>query len=303
VKLDRLSREFRYTVQSFALNVAVGYAHRPIAQGHVRQVAMNYELHRVVKSLRRDGLVGLARNSGVYARRLWDGAVFDPPHEWKSVDDAMDFVFTAGHGLIRPSQVRSELLAFAHLVRELQPRRVVEIGTGMGGTLYLWCQLAHPNATLVSVDLPGGIHGGGYPTWKTAVYRRFTRPGQRLHLLRGDSHAPALRDQVRALVDGPVDLLFLDGDHTFGGVKRDFTLYAPLVRQGGIIGLHDICVHPPEAECEVHRFWNEVKTGARWTEFIEDPAQGWAGIGVAFTGAEALETSDAGSQPKRAAEL
>jgi len=44
----------------------------------------------------------------------------------------------------------------------------------------------------------------------------------------------------------PLDFLFIDGDHTYEGVKRDFEMYSPLVRNGGIIAFHDIVKHPPE---------------------------------------------------------
>ena len=36
------------------------------------------------------------------------------------------------------------------------------------------------------------------------------------------------------------DFLFIDGDHTVEGVTKDFLLYRPLVRKGGVIAFHDI---------------------------------------------------------------
>lgn len=49
-------------------------------------------------------------------------------------------------------------------------------------------------------------------------------------------------DQVHA-VTAPIDLLFLDGDHSREGVSRDFRDWAPKVRPGGYVVLHDV-VHP-----------------------------------------------------------
>ena len=90
-------------------------------------------------------------------------------------------------------------------------------------------------------------------------------------------------DRAKAVLGGQaLDYLSIDGDHTYEGVKRDFELYAPLVRQGGIIALHDIVEHPPALECEVSRFWNQIKSQYRHTELIEDPQQGWAGIGLLY---------------------
>lgn len=36
-----------------------------------------------------------------------------------------------------------------------------------------------------------------------------------------------------------MDILFIDSDHTYDGVKRDFELYSTLIKDDGIIGLHD----------------------------------------------------------------
>jgi predicted O-methyltransferase YrrM len=41
----------------------------------------------------------------------------------------------------------------------------------------------------------------------------------------------------------PVDLIFIDGDHSYEGVKQDFEIYAPLVRSDGLIAFHDILEH------------------------------------------------------------
>lgn len=51
-----------------------------------------------------------------------------------------------------------------------------------------------------------------------------------------------------------MDFLFIDGDHAYEGVKADFEMYSPLVRKGGLVALHDICVHPPEMDCHVDKF-------------------------------------------------
>ena len=162
---------------------------------------------------------------------------------------------------IRPMQASSEICELYRRVRELQPGRVLEIGTCHGGTLYLWCKAARPDATIASIDLPLGHYGGGYPVERIPFYQHFKQPGQSLHLMREDSHADQTRDKVRATFgdDQPLDFLFIDGDHTYEGVKRDFNLYAPLVRPGGLIALHDIVERPSQPDIEVFRFWDEIR--------------------------------------------
>jgi predicted O-methyltransferase YrrM len=76
-------------------------------------------------------------------------------------------------------------------------------------------------------------------------------------------------------------LLFIDGDHSYEGVRRDWELYSPLVRPGGLIALHDIVEGPEWAVGEVPRFWREVRdTLDDVVELVESRDQGGYGIGV-----------------------
>lgn len=193
------------------------------------------------------------------------------------------------HGItIAPGQVRSEIRALLELVAAGDCRRMLEIGTANGGSLFLFAQTVRPDAHIISVDLHHGQFGGGYPAWKLPLYRAFARDGQRLDLVRGDSHAPETVAQVHDLLGAePLDFLFIDGDHTYDGVRRDFETYGPLVRPGGLIAFHDIAA--PRAGAgddgrtllvgEVPRYWAEVREG-RWSEAFADAPDGCFGIGV-----------------------
>ena len=185
-----------------------------------------------------------------------------------------------------------ELERLVALVRERRPRTVVEIGTDKGGTLFAWCQLANPEALLVSIDLPKGLFGGGY-SWRDARRFRkfFTQPDQRLYALRRDSHDPKTVRRLQGILAGEaIDFLMIDGDHTYEGVKRDWELYEPLVAPGGLIAFHDILTHEFQAErpvpCDVDRFWEELAPRHETAEFTkpgDDRGYGeWGGIGVVF---------------------
>ena len=180
---------------------------------------------------------------------------------------------------LAPLQVRSELLSLAREIAALQPRNVLEIGSFLGGTLFLWCRLAYPDARLLSLDLYRGNLGGA----RKVIYYSFPRERQRLHIITGDSHSAHTQSRVaRKLGPAKLDFLFIDGDHSYDGVKRDFEMYSPLVRAGGVIAFHDIVAHPPEAQCHVHEFWVEVKQRYQHKEIIESPHQQWAGIGMLY---------------------
>ena len=120
--------------------------------------------------------------------------------------------------------------------------------------------MAPSNAKIISIDLPGGPFGGGYPFWKKFLYKSFVFDNQKLYLLRKNSHSPKTLQAILKILNGEkIDFLFIDGDHTYEGVKKDFEMYSSLVKKNGIIAFHDIVKHPPETKVEVNKFWNEIK--------------------------------------------
>ena len=180
-----------------------------------------------------------------------------------------------------------ELAPLVALLRRRNLGVVVEIGTARGGTFYAWCKLAEENAVIVSIDLPGGPYGGGSTLEEVAAFQRFGRPGQQLHFIRDDSHDEETRSKLAEILGGRhIDFLMIDGDHTYEGVRRDFEMYGPLVGPGCPIALHDILPHPDDQACEVDRFWHEIKSRYRHTEFIDpyrDPhGRQYGGIGVVY---------------------
>jgi predicted O-methyltransferase YrrM len=198
---------------------------------------------------------------------------------FQNIDSLLDFSFGKEGAFIKPFQVRSEIQSMLKVVQDLKPARVMEIGTANGGTLFLWTRVAAESAQLISLDLPTGKFGDGYPAWKAPLYRSFALPGQKVDLVRDDSHSAHSLEAIKATLKGEkLDYLFIDGDHSYEGAKQDFDMYSPLVRVGGIVGFHDIADHTDKL-CQVRRFWLEVKERYPSHEFIESETQGWGGIG------------------------
>lgn len=184
---------------------------------------------------------------------------------------------------IEPMQAHDEFAALYKRVQELKPKVVLEIGTCHGGSLYAWCQVADENATIISLDLPGGEYGGGYHPAREKFYKNFAQKNQTLHLLRGDSHQEAAKKAVYEILAGrEVDFLFIDGDHSYEGVKKDYEMYQAWVKKGGVIALHDIVERNDDAKIEVSRFWKELKKSqARTKEFVNvHPNDRTIGIGI-----------------------
>jgi predicted O-methyltransferase YrrM len=196
----------------------------------------------------------------------------------ESLEDIIDYCVDRP---VLMGQVRSEIFALGNLLKEFAPKRSLEIGTNYGGTLFLLCALSAPKARIISVDLPFGPFGGGYPRRKAPIFRRFPKSGQRLHLIRANSHAAETKERVSRLLRGePLDYIFIDADHTYEGVSKDFQMYAPLVCSGGMVAFHDIVTHKQGTNCEVERFWNEIKQQYRHREFVERPQAGTLPLAV-----------------------
>ena len=192
-----------------------------------------------------------------------------------------------GKGYYRTLELKQNMLELLGLVNVLKARelkRVCEIGTFRGGTLYIWCQLAAQDAQVISVDLPGGQFGGGYNERSLPFFQSFRRPGQSLHCIRGSSHDATIRAEFQKSLNGAeLDFLFIDGDHSYAGVKQDFEFYSKFVKRGGVIGFHDIHHRPEYPDIEVYKLWRELKANHRHQEFIETTdARRKIGIGVIY---------------------
>ncbi|MGI0009667.1 MAG: CmcI family methyltransferase, partial [Nitrosopumilaceae archaeon] len=195
---------------------------------------------------------------------------------------AFSFQFE-GH-TIKPSQIKSEIQKLLSILEKGKPKTVLEIGTSNGGTLFLLCKAADVSATIISVDLPNGPFGGElYPDWKISFYQSFKNNTQKIHLLRNDSHdVRTLQEIKRILNKQKIDFLLIDGDHSYGGVKKDFELYGPLIGNGGIIAFHDINHGTKDHVGEVPQFWQEIKHKHPCIEIIDDKKENGYGFGLIF---------------------
>src|SRR5262245_53628899 len=87
-------------------------------------------------------------------------------------------------------------------VRRLRPRRILEIGSSAGGTLFLWTRAAADDAIVVSIDLPAGSLADPEEAERLRRFERFRRGRQRLYLLRADSHAGLTQRRLVEILEG-----------------------------------------------------------------------------------------------------
>lgn len=180
-----------------------------------------------------------------------------------------------GEGLyrsIQPQQEGQELATLARRVSDTNPQTVVEIGTAEGGTLYTWCRFLHSAEIICSIDI--GKRFGQ----RTKFFREFTDEADLLFINSSSQDRQTAKTVDDSISEG-IDFLFIDGDHSYEGVKQDFELYSPLVNNDGIIAFHDI-VKIDSEYMGVPRFWKEVKDNYESEEIILPKEKHRGGIGI-----------------------
>ena len=232
----------------------------------------------------------------------------DQAHQPTLVSSSVDsherrVVFAGGTGielqyparLVWPSPWIGHIPFALWLVEALRPRVLVELGVHSGNSYCAFLQ------GVQSLGLTAQCHGIDH--W------------------RGDEHADHYSDDVYAELcayhdplygtfstllratfeealpyfsDRSIDLLHIDGFHTYDAVAKDFSDWLPKMSARGVVLFHDINVR--ERDFGVWRFWEEIAERYPTQAFVHSH-----GLGLAYVGSEpppaSLRTLLAASDP------
>lgn len=165
------------------------------------------------------------------------------------------------------------------LVHNVKPKTIVELGTHWGFSFFAFCQAVKDqklNTNLYAIDSwEGDKHAGFYGKQVFDFVKKTSQkyfPKQNIHLLKG-----FFEKQPPKFKDGSIDILHIDGLHTYNAVKKDFQGWLPKMKKDGIILLHDICV--VKDDFGVYKLWEEIKNKYKTFEFFHS-----YGLGVVFLG-------------------
>jgi predicted O-methyltransferase YrrM len=164
------------------------------------------------------------------------------------------------------------------LIREIEPRVFVELGVHYGFSYFLGCQAIKEcelQTKAFAVDhWIGDEQAGFFDSSVFASVKEKNIKYQNFSTLLKMSFDEALSN----FEDGSIDLLHIDGFHSYESVSKDFNSWLPKMGSNGIVLLHDI--HVRRNTFGVHRFWEETKANFRTIEFV-----GSHGLGVVLLGA------------------
>lgn len=144
------------------------------------------------------------------------------------------------------------------IVEAIRPSKVVELGAYNGMSYFVFCQSMIENdisGLCYAVDTWGGDdHTGEYDDTIFDDVRQHARDHYR-----GISYLMRMlfNDAVAHFEDESVDLLHIDGLHTYDAVREDFDNWYSKVRPGGIILFHDI--EARQSDFGVWKFWAELE--------------------------------------------
>jgi hypothetical protein len=168
---------------------------------------------------------------------------------------------------------------FAHwVVSEAQPRLLVELGTGTGVSYSAFCETVSRErlkARCIAVDTwKGDQHTGLYGEDVYSDFRQFhdDRYGAFSTLLRCPFDAA-----LEHVADGSIDLLHIDGVHTYEIVRHDFENWQSKLSDRAVVLFHDTNVR--EEGFGVWRIWSELRDRFPSFEFLHCHGLGVLAVG------------------------
>jgi hypothetical protein len=164
------------------------------------------------------------------------------------------------------------------LTTTLAPKLFVELGSYSGTSYFSFCQTVRAtgiSTQCFAVDTwAGDEHTGGYDE---AVFKSFSAHNDANYASFSKALRMRFEDAVEQFADGTIDLLHIDGLHTYQAVKNDFETWCSKLSDVGVVLFHDTAVE--REGFGVGQYWSEVSAHYPSFEFSHSN-----GLGVLLVG-------------------
>jgi len=174
-----------------------------------------------------------------------------------------------------------EITELISLIKQKQCNSMLEIGSRYGDSLYrITCECFAPKSKIRVIELPDGPWGNSksLPLLQSCISELKSKK-YNCNLFIGDSTKESAIDYAK--INAPFDIVFIDGDHRYEGVKKDFYNYKDMASK--MIVFHDIDKEGQlingDDSLGVGILWNEIKCNYNHIEIV-CPKQRGMGIGV-----------------------
>lgn len=158
-----------------------------------------------------------------------------------------------------PSAWVGHLSFAAWVTQEVSPKILVELGTHTGNSYFSFCQSiveAGLSTKCYAVDTwQGDDHAGKYDN---DIFAKVNAHHQEHYAEFSRLLRITFDDAVTYFSDGSIELLHIDGLHTYEAVRHDFETWLPKLAPGAIVMFHDTNVR--ERDFGVWKLWEELQT-------------------------------------------
>jgi hypothetical protein len=164
------------------------------------------------------------------------------------------------------------------LVEALKPRSIVELGVHNGFSYFVLCQAVRAlslDTRCFGIDRwTGDDHAGFYGD---DVYDAVCRHNRRYQGFSQPIRAD-FSDACAQFADASIDLLHIDGFHSYEAVRHDFATWRSKLSDRGVVLFHDVAEF--SQGFGVHRLWAELRGGHPHFAFTHGHGLGVLGIGA-----------------------
>ena len=164
-----------------------------------------------------------------------------------------------------------------YLMREQKPSIFVELGVHNGFSYFVGCQAISEfnlQKKAYAVDHWLGDQQAGF--FDDSIFETVKQLNSKYSKF-STLVKKSFEDARAEFANSSIDLLHIDGYHSYESVKSDFESWLPKMRKDGVVLLHDI--HVRRNTFGVYKFWAEIKSKYETIEFV-----GSHGLGVVFLG-------------------